>query len=236
MRFRRIFGFAELSVLSLGFLFSGVLVLIIYRLNGQLDHHGLVSQPRADAVTTLLTDSDEPETNFSDRRPVKDEFYVRPGLALPATTVAGEAFIPEKEMVIGIVAGTRARAYRLRIMKDPDRHILNDLVDGVPISVVYCNLTDCITAYTSSKTTDRLLDLNLGGWHNGQLVLKIDDRLFYQGSGKPLPPGAFDKLAVNGVTADLDTPFPYRSYPFVRTFWKKWKTAHPQTDVYWING
>jgi hypothetical protein len=47
----------------------------------------------------------------------------------------------------------------------------------------------------------------------------------------------FQKTARN---ADRDPgksaiPFPYASFPLTRTTWGKWKSLHPQTDLYVYN-
>jgi hypothetical protein len=217
-----------------GFSMAGLMAVIIKRADDQINHLGQASEPHSSQAATEASctpeiESDEPSL----KKNARDELFVYPGLDLPETVPAIDAHFPDAEDVIGVVVGSQARAYRLRVMKGPRRHVINDVISGVPISVVYCDITGCITAFTS-KTDGGPLDLDLGGWHSGNLVLKVGDRLFYQKSREPLPYGAFADQGWMDSCQETQ-PFPYHAYPFVRTTWSKWKEAHPDTDVHWIN-
>ena len=80
--------------------------------------------------------------------PTSDRVEIRsPGLRTPPTTPASSAAIDDAEEVIGVEAGGRARAYRLRSLADPTSHIINDLVGGSAVTVTYCDKSGCVRAF-----------------------------------------------------------------------------------------
>jgi hypothetical protein len=141
------------------------------------------------------------------------------GVRRPPARPAGDARLADHEGVIGVVAGGHARAYRLKAMKDRDRHVVNDVVSGVPVSVTYCDLDDCVRAFTAPEG-EAPLDVSTVGLKKGRMVINVGGVDVFQDSGQP----------VDGGGAGAKVPYP--SLPTVRTSWKLWREAHPQTDVY----
>ena len=122
--------------------------------------------------------------------------------------------------VIGVEIDGKTRAYALTALRFMQQHIINDLLGGVPVSVAYCDLTDCTHVYTSSRKSEPL-DIAQGGVLKRKgMVLNIEGVYYRHGSGDPMEPGP-------GVP-----PFPYPGYPWVRATWRQWKQLHPETDVY----
>jgi hypothetical protein len=122
--------------------------------------------------------------------------------------------------VIGVTLGDRHRAYLLADLWRPDRHVQNDLFDDIPVSVTFCDLDNCVKAFTDD-TRGRPLDLRNGGPHpkkSRKMILGVGGRTFEQDTGRPLD-------------GDTDRPFPYAAVPAVRTTWGEWRTAHPDTDL-----
>ena len=144
--------------------------------------------------------------------------FPQPGIERPAVVSAEGARLPDEEVVIGVVVGGKARAYRLDAFRDRRRHIVNDLIGRVPVSVTYCDLTDCVQVYTDPRGSTPL-DVALAGLYEGQMVVKINGVLFIHKTGARLHPEA--------GSAGL----PYDSLPPTRTSWKEWKERHPETDV-----
>jgi hypothetical protein len=142
--------------------------------------------------------------------------------ALPAEQVA----LADDTVVIGVEAGGRWRAYVLQAFYRPGRHVINDLLGGKPITVTYCDMTDCLAVFTEPDATEPL-DVAAGGWQGqfergkplGTMLLRVGSTWYRQDSGQP--------LADNG-----DNPFPYTKTDFMRTTWKDWFDEHPDTDVY----
>ena len=94
-------------------------------------------------------------------------------------------------------------------MQFPLTHVINDVVGQVPVTVSYCNRTDCVRVFTTGDDSHQPLDVGVGGFADGKMLLHLAHRNFRQDSREiPLP-----------------------SLEFERTTWKSWKTAHPDTDV-----
>jgi hypothetical protein len=66
--------------------------------------------------------------------------------------------------VIGVEAGGRSRAYLLKAFFYPAaRHVINDLLGGRPITIVYCDMTDYVAAYTDPDANEPL-HIATRGW------------------------------------------------------------------------
>ena len=141
------------------------------------------------------------------------------GIRQPETDSAAAADLEDADEVIGVVVGGRPRAYRLSALIEPRNHLVNDLVGGVPVSIAYCDQTDCVQAYTSPGRTTPLPILQ-GGLRDGEMILKIDGEYYEHRTGR----------RVDGL---LDAAlFPYPVVPWVRTTWGDWVRRHPRSDVY----
>jgi Protein of unknown function (DUF3179) len=145
--------------------------------------------------------------------------FEMPGLQEPPAQPATESKIGDGDEVIGVVVNGRPRAYWLKALKYPPWHIVNDVVDGVPLSVTHCDRTNCTRVYTGARSP-RPLDLNLGGLYGREMIVKAGGALYFQETGKPFEPGA-------GAP-----PLPYADHPWERTTWKAWRQRHPETDVF----
>jgi hypothetical protein len=131
----------------------------------------------------------------------------------PATVPAAEANLADDDVVVGVVVGSKARAYRLNAFKYIDSHVVNDVVNKTAVTVTYCDRDDCLRVYTDDR--EEPLPIGVGGFREG-LLLRIGNSSFEQKTGK---------RRVGGET-------PPRSMPFERTSWGEWKKAHADTDVY----
>ena len=145
--------------------------------------------------------------------------FEMPGLRNPQALAAESSRIPDDDPVIGVVVNGSPRAYWLNALKYPPWHIVNDVVHGVPISVTYCDRTDCTRVYKGGETS-KPLDVDLGGLYGKEMVVKVEGSLYLQNSGQPFEKGA-------------DAPsLPYSNHPWKRTTWKEWKQLHPETDIF----
>lgn len=154
---------------------------------------------------------DEPELVLLDQPPV---------VATPARPARATRLRPDAR-VIGVTVGGRHRAYVLSALKSIRRHVVNDQLAGVPVTVSYCDRTDCAVAYTTAGGQAAPLDLSVGGWSEagpeaGMLVTAGGHR-YRQASGQPLQADA--------------PPFPYQVVAVEKTTWAEWRAAHPDTDV-----
>jgi len=158
---------------------------------------------------------DEDETggaSAADNRQISTPFMAA-GIRMPFATKAHESDFSDDEPIIGVSTRGRHRAYRVGSMTQPSTHVINDLLDDCPVTVTYCNSTDCVKVFTSSKKGEPL-NVDLGGFHNG-LMLRVDGRFFSQatntvnGTGEP----ALEEMA------------------HTRTTWGKWRGLYPDTDA-----
>src|SRR5262249_28813080 len=142
----------------------------------------------------------------------------------PQTVPAKEARLADEDEVLGVVMEGTARAYAVKTLgAGPDNHIVNDLLHGVPVSVTYCCFSGCAQAFTVPDCKNPL-EIEVGGFSEHNMLLRVGEDLYYQGSLDPFVVGA-------DLGQDLEV-FPYRLLPFTKTTWKKWKDLHPATDVY----
>ncbi|MDR3638338.1 MAG: DUF3179 domain-containing (seleno)protein [Isosphaeraceae bacterium] len=143
------------------------------------------------------------------------------GLETPTTLPVEFAKLADDEPVIGIEAGGKARAYHVPTMCSTTRHIVNDVLGGVGVSVTYCDLSDCARAFGGGAHTSPL-DVSQAGLLDGRMLIKIGGVTYSQETGEiaETDPG---KAAV---------PFPYAPFPLTRATWGEWKLRHPDTDIY----
>jgi hypothetical protein len=139
------------------------------------------------------------------------------GVRTPHAVAAEAAGLDDAEEVVGVAVNGAARAYRLGALRDPRRHVVNDLVGGGPVSVAYCDRTGCIRTYTGPGAEP--LRVGIAGLRDGGLVVKLDGVYYDHRSGRVVegPPGA--------------APLPLDRVPWTRTTWGRWRREHPATDV-----
>ncbi len=132
-----------------------------------------------------------------------------PGMVEPPVEPAATATTQDKAEVVGVVVNGRPRAYCISEMHTPFTHVINDLVDRVPVTVTFCDRTRCARVFTKPSASDQPLDVGVGGFLGGQMLLRVDGRNFEQNS------------------ADI----PLQDLEFETMTWQDWKSAHPDTDV-----
>jgi hypothetical protein len=137
----------------------------------------------------------------------------------PPSLAAKEAKLEPDEVVIGVEVGGKAQAYRFAAFESKIGHLVNDLVGGVPVSVAYCDMTECLRVYSDPRGSE-LLDLNVAGVLNDEMIMRHGGKMYFHKSGKLVEPGN-------------DSPtLPYPLITPTVTTWKEWTTRHPDTRVY----
>jgi hypothetical protein len=150
-----------------------------------------------------------------------------PGIQQPPVHPAATAQLAEEAEVIGVLVKCRPRAYEVRAfwavptLGDPSRHVVNDVLAGVPVTVSYCDRLNCSQVYTDASANTPL-PVGVGGYTkrdgHDSMLLCISACHYRQDTGEALEADA--------------APFPYTHLPYVRTTWQQWRTDHPDTDVY----
>jgi hypothetical protein len=142
-----------------------------------------------------------------------------PSIRLPPVVKAVDASLDAEEEVIGVVFEGKARAYRLNALRDRDHHVVNDVVGGVPVSVAFCDLNNCVRVYTDPRgPRSEPLDVASAGVVDGAMVVTIDGTLYLQESGLPMEPG--------------QAAMPYTAITPERVSWAEWSRRHPDTEVF----
>ena len=145
--------------------------------------------------------------------------FAMPGVVRPPAVDAGASGLVDDEPVIGVEVSGRARAYRLGALRDRSSHVVNDLVGEVPVTVSYCDLSDCVKGFTGPSGQGPL-DVAVGGLYRGrEMILESGGRLYFQESGAAASP------------EPGPSSIPLNSLAPERTTWGEWKRRHPSTDV-----
>ena len=139
------------------------------------------------------------------------------GLTQPPTFSPTEAEVAEAvaddEAVIGVVVNQETRAYPVSALSDRSRHVVNDVVAGVPVT--YCDLDDRARGFTGPGTSP--LPIGLRGLRDDRMVLRCEGVLYLQETGE-------------AVDAPSGTPpLPFAEFPLTRTTWGAWKQEHPES-------
>jgi len=137
------------------------------------------------------------------------------GIFRPPTVPATVAQLGSDELVIGVKVHDRTRAYRRAAFVPVLDHVVNDVIDGVPVSVTYCDRCDCTRVFTGDGSEP--LELVAAAFQEG-LLLRVRGRLYRQDTGEPADHSGSE--------------FPYWTMEFEQTTWMEWRAENPETDVY----
>jgi hypothetical protein len=94
-------------------------------------------------------------------------------------------------------------------MSSMTSHVVNDVIADMPVSVTYCDRTDCTRVLTRSRGREPI-NLWLGGWTGKEMLLFLDGHGYPQSSAN----------------------LPLQEHPFERTTWGEWRAKHPHTEIY----
>src|SRR5262245_50626622 len=142
-----------------------------------------------------------------------------PPLEDPPVRPAGSApHMRDDDLVLGVVAGGRARAYPWWVAKN--FHVVDDTIAGVPVAVAFCE--QCTGAAAFRRTVaGRTLSFEVAGVYNGTIILRDRETrtLWAPFSGRALE----GKLAGRRL----------ERLPLSFTRWDAWSARHPGGDVVW---
>lgn len=154
---------------------------------------------------------DSAETNEADeallQAAMNDTPFMTPGVE-PKFVPAADASLAEDDDVIGVVVDGEARAYPVSFLSGMTTHVVNDLIGQTPITVTYCDRTDCTRVFTDSSKQSEL-DVGTGGFVAGEMQITLGDNMYAQ------------------TSSDI----PLQDVEFVVMPWSDWKQQHPETRV-----
>lgn len=127
----------------------------------------------------------------------------------PPMTPASDMELADDEKVIAIEVAGEHFAYPLTRFSGIGDHIVNRAFHEKPITVAYCDLTDCVRVLTADNTREPL-PVSQNGLTNGELALRFHG-LSYQLSKDTIP---------------------LERYPFTIVNWKSWFKDHPDGLVH----
>lgn len=132
-----------------------------------------------------------------------------PGIKDVEFKSAADTELKNSETVIGFVVNSQAYAIEQDALVKPENHIVNLVIDEIPISATFCDLSGCSRVFTRDEDGG-LIDLRVGGVDmEDELVLLLDGKRYKQRSSR----------------------IPLEDYEFSVLTFGEWKAAHPETKV-----
>ncbi len=146
----------------------------------------------------------------------------------PVVPAREGGWLPDDDIVFGVVVGGAARAYPRRVMEVHE--LVNDSIGGRRIAMPYCTLCGAAIGYF----TDRVPGLDQVRGVRGPLefrtsgLLKRSNKLMYAVQTESL----FDQFAGVALSGRMRTAgVKLLRTDVVTTTWGEWKAAHPETTV-----
>lgn len=135
------------------------------------------------------------------------------GIENPQFTAGAESELDPQTEVVGIVIDSSSFAFPLKTMSGMTDHVVNHVVEAanrrIPLTVTYCDMNNCIRAFSSDDASESLKISTLGR-SKGELFLQYGELRFLQSA------------------SDL----PLNDLEFERTTLQKWLESHPGSKVY----
>ena len=126
-------------------------------------------------------------------------------------------WLSDPEPVLSLTIGEETRAYPLQVMTWHE--IVNDVVDGTPVTVTYCPLCNSGVAF-EREVDDRLLDFGTSG------LLYADNLVMYDRQTESLWPQLTGQASVGALTGTQ-----LEAIPMGVVGWAQFRTAHPDAPV-----
>lgn len=177
----------------------------------------LSAQVRPSRAQFDLRNSSVPADEIRRGGPPKDGI---PAISQPRFLDAQQAdYLQPEDRVIGVMMGSEARAYPLRIL---DYHeVVNDRVGEVPFAVTYCPLCDSAAVF-DRQTPVGVREFGVSG------LLYNSNVLMYDRGGDP--ESLWSQAMATGVSgAGVNQRL--QSLPVELTTWANWSQRHPETLV-----
>ena len=166
-------------------------------------------------TTFDLTRHSVPLDQLVDGGPGKDGI---PAILTPTfISATGATFLRDEDRVLGLTAGTEAKAYPVKILNWHE--IVNDTIGGKAIVVTYCPLCGTGMAF-EVEVQERRHTFGVSG------LLYQSDLLMYDHQTESL----WSQIGMQAITGPL-TGEKLTPMFLEHTIWREWRAAHPSTIV-----
>ena len=122
--------------------------------------------------------------------------------------------LPDDAEVIGIEVNGQSYAFPKRFMMGVGDHIASEVFDGLPVTVTYCNESECVRVFSNRQSSSRI-ELEQFGLINEGLAVKFQGKVYAQES----------------------SDIPLEDYDFTVVSWLEWKENNPSglvlTELVW---
>ncbi len=122
--------------------------------------------------------------------------------------------LPDDAEVIGIEVNGQSYAFPKRFMMGVGDHIASEVFDGLPVTVTYCNESECVRVFSNRQSSSRI-ELEQFGLINEGLAVKFQGKVYAQES----------------------SDIPLEDYDFTVASWLEWKENNPSglvlTELVW---
>lgn len=137
-------------------------------------------------------------------------FFIAP-IVQPETVPAEQAGLEEDAMLVTVKMNGKQRAYLLSDLAQGGAHVVNDLLAGVPVSVTYCDQTDCVRVFHDPQGHTPI-KLQTAGWIDRKMAIAVgSEQTIYSHDAKDIP------------LQELD---------FQRMSFGQWRQLYPEGTVY----
>ncbi len=160
--------------------------------------------------------------------------WITAGIIKPQTEPADTEKIQPNKKVIGIVLESKARAYLLDAFDSVERTVLNDVIEGTPLTITYYpmesvdNEPETRVRVFVDKHGNEALVMGLMGTEQGKMKIYCQEKAYFQMGSKV---SVWHDTNEDGEE-DPDEIFPLSDFEFEVMAWGDWKKSHPETDVY----
>ncbi len=160
--------------------------------------------------------------------------WVTPGIINPKTDPADTDKVQPNEKVIGVVFQDQARAYLLSAMDHQERTVVNDVIQGIPVSVTYYPMDSVenepqkrIRVFTDPRGSKALM-MGLAGTEEGKMMIFCGETQYLQ-MGSEIP--VWHDANEDGKK-QKDEMHVLEDIEFEVLTWNEWKKRYPETDIF----
>ena len=160
--------------------------------------------------------------------------WVTAGIINIKTDPADTDKVQPNEKVIGVVVNDRPRAYLLGAFDHVERTVVDDVVDGTPVTVTYYPMENIevepekrIRVFVDRHGSEALT-MGLAGVEKGKMMIYCNENQYLQ-MGSRIP--VWHDANEDGEKQDEEMHL-LEDLEFEVVTWSVWKKQHPETDIY----